>query len=377
MKILIGADIVPTPSNYDLFYQGNVNELIGEDLVNVFSEADFKVFNLETPLADRETPIKKSGPALMAPTKTANGLSSLGINLLTLANNHIMDQGKRGLESTLDTLKHFQIDTVGVGENSLEASTVYFTELKGRKIGFYACVDHEFSVATSERAGANPFDSLKIFSDIKKASNQCDYLIVLYHGGKEEYRYPSPRLQEVCHSLVDSGANLVICQHSHCIGCEENYHDSKIIYGQGNFIFDLDDNEFWNTSLLIELDENFNISYIPVVKTNELVRKANSQEAHQILDDFFKRSEEIKDVNVIKSIYQEYAKKQFQHYLIRLQGGESLLFRLLNKLSGNKLREKYLNRKYNAKVLMTLLNYFECETHQELIIEGIKTKIGD
>ena len=75
----------------------------------------------------------------------------------------------------------------------------------------------------------------------EQKDNKCDYTIVLYHGGKEYYRYPSPNLQRVCRYMIEKGTDLVICQHSHCIGCEENYLSGKIVYGQGNFIFDCDD----------------------------------------------------------------------------------------------------------------------------------------
>ena len=62
MKVIIGADLVPTISNYDLFNQADVNALIGEELLNLFKEADYRIFNLEAPLSDIKTPIKSSVP---------------------------------------------------------------------------------------------------------------------------------------------------------------------------------------------------------------------------------------------------------------------------------------------------------------------------
>ena len=53
--------------------------------------------------------------------------------------------------------------------------------------------------------------------------------------------------------MVEKGVDLVICQHSHCIGCLEEYEESTIVYGQGNFIFDYSDSEFWESSLLIRI----------------------------------------------------------------------------------------------------------------------------
>src|SRR5690606_29065463 len=118
------------------------------------------------------------------------------------------------------------------------------------KIGFYVCAEHEFSIASVDSPGANPFDPLESLDHIADLKNECDYVVVLYHGGKEHYRYPSPYLQKVCRKMADKGANLVICQHSHCIGCFEVYKDSTLVYGQGNFIFNKHDNEYWKTSIL-------------------------------------------------------------------------------------------------------------------------------
>ena len=61
MKIIIGADVVPTESNKELFYRGDIRRLIGEDLIKILSEADFTAFNLEVPLTDVADPIDKCG----------------------------------------------------------------------------------------------------------------------------------------------------------------------------------------------------------------------------------------------------------------------------------------------------------------------------
>lgn len=97
-------------------------------------------------------------------------------------------------------------------------------------------------------------------------------MIVLYHGGKEQYRYPSPNLQKTCRKLVEKGADLVVCQHSHCIGCREEYLQGTIVYGQGNFLFDDEENEYWQTSLLIMISDDFEVKYIPLKKNKNTVR---------------------------------------------------------------------------------------------------------
>lgn len=273
--ILIGADLVPTKSNIDLFTTGNRTELIGTDLDKIMEEARYRIFNLEVPLTDIEEPILKQGPNLIAPTKTIEGYKALGVDLFTLANNHILDQNKQGLQSTICTLDNAGISHLGAGKNLAEAAASYVFSFCGKQIGIYACAEHEFSIATENTVGANPFDPLWSLDHVAELKRNVDFVIVLYHGGKEHYRYPSPNLQKICRRLVDKGADLVICQHSHCIGCEEKYKDGTVVYGQGNFIFDDSDNECWQTAMLVMLDNRFQISYIPLVKVRNGVRLAD------------------------------------------------------------------------------------------------------
>jgi len=370
MKLLIGADIVPTTSNAELFTTGNAETLVGKGLLENLSSADFRIFNLEVPLTDRFSPIDKCGPALMASTDTVAGYSALGIDCLSLANNHIMDQGEQGLKSTIDALKQKGIAFVGAGDSLSEASASLIVEQDGKKIGIYACAEHEFSIAGEKTPGANPFDPLESLDHIATLKAECDYVIVLYHGGKEHYRYPSPGLQKICRKIVEKGADLVVCQHSHCVGCEEKYHGGTIVYGQGNFLFDLSNSEFWNTSLLITLDEDFRISYVPLKKCNNMVRLASGEDAEKILSDFEKRSEEIKQEGFVEKQYKAYAENMLEQYLLAFSCiRRTFIYKVFDKLSGHKMTLWLLKKKYSKNKRLLLKNFIECEAHRELVIE--------
>ena len=117
-QLLIGADIVPTKSNVDLFVAGDVLSLVGEELLSRLQAADFVSMNLEVPLTNRAAPIRKCGPCLIAPPETAEGLQKINPYFFTLANNHILDQGAEGLRSTMDVLREKRIAFAGAGENS-------------------------------------------------------------------------------------------------------------------------------------------------------------------------------------------------------------------------------------------------------------------
>lgn len=374
MELLIGADLVPTKSNIDLFNCGDINSLLGPKLWELWKSADMRIFNLEVPLINEEYPIDKCGPNLIAPLSTVNGIKALNPTLITLANNHILDHGIEGLLSTQDILSATEIPFVGAGRNISEASKPYIINYQELKIGIYSCAEHEFTIATNKSPGANPFDPLESFEHISDLKKECDYVIVLYHGGKEHYRYPSPYLQRVCRKMAQKGADLVICQHSHCIGCLERYDETSIIYGQGNFIFDLSDSEFWNTSLLIRLSikEGFNIEYIPIVKEKGGIRLADDSKATQILNEFYRRSDEILEDEFIEENYKAFAIENVKQYLRGFSGLGKWISRIDRKL----LNDMLLRKGYDINKLLMIQNFIECEAHRELLIEGLKNKIG-
>ena len=372
MSILIGADFVPTKSNQKYFCNGDVLHLIGKELQGVLEDTDYRIFNLEVPLVDHRSPIDKCGPNLIAPTSTIYGYKKMRVNLLTLANNHILDQGEQGLKSTMQILKKSGISYLGAGDDLSQAIKPFSLEVDRNRIGIYACTEHEFSVATKYSAGANPYDPLESFDHVKKLKERCNFVIILYHGGKEHYRYPSPDLQRVCRKFIDRGAGLVVCQHTHCIGCEEKYHGGTIVYGQGNFLFDRNSNEFWNTGMLIRVNDDFSIKYIPLIKMNETVRLADNEKAEEILKAFFERSSEIIHPENIEKRYYQFAKEMREEYLSKLSGKKSLAYRVLNKITCRKAGKLFLKQRYNRQSRLAIQNCIECEAHRELLAACLK-----
>lgn len=369
MKILIGADLVPTESNIPLFCKGDALSLVGDSLLQYMKKADYRIFNLEVPLTDVSSPIDKCGPALLAPVSAIAGYRALGVDCLTIANNHIMDQGEQGFCSTISTLKCNGISYVGGGKNLSEAARSFILTVEDKKIGIYACAEHEFSIAGEDAPGANPFDPLESPDHVAELKKQCDFVIVLYHGGKEHYRYPSPNLQKVCRKLIEKGADLVVCQHSHCVGCEEKYQGGTIVYGQGNFLFDHSESEFWQTSLLVQIGDGFEISYIPLEKAGNVVRLSNKPE---VLEAFHGRSREILQPGFIEKHYGEFADKMLTSYLLAFSGKKlSIPYRIINKLSGYRFASWHIKKKYGKKNLLAIRNFTECEAHSELLIRGI------
>lgn len=372
MDILIASDLVPTNSNEELFNNGDVRTLLGEDLLNIWMSSDMRIFNLEVPLTDQRVPIPKTGPNLIAKTSTINGIKQLQPTLVALANNHILDQGTQGLLSTTRLLDQHNIFFVGAAHNVVEAAKPHIIHKDGVSIGIYACAENEFTIATSTSAGANPFDPLESLDHIQELKKKCDYVIVLYHGGKEHYRYPSPYVQRVCRKIVDKGADVVICQHSHCVGAYENYLHSKIIYGQGNFIFDHSESDYWQSSVLVKINigRQLDVDYIPIVKRNHVIRAAKGKEAEDILNGLHNRSKEICQEGFVEQQYHKFANHNAEAYLRAFSG----LGKWVSRIDRRLLKGRLLRNKYRNNNLLVLQNFIECEAHRELLLTGLKIK---
>lgn len=374
MSILIGADIVPTLLNLDLFVAGDALNLLGNALFALLKSADYRVFNLETPLTDICSPIEKRGPALHADCETVNAMKNMNVNLFTLANNHILDQGNSGLESTFKTLEQKEIAYLGAGKNLHEAQKPYIVTIDEKKFGFYACAENEFSIATEKSAGANPFDALESFDHVANLRAECDCVVVLYHGGKEHYRYPSPMLQKVCRKFIEKGANLVVCQHSHCIGCEEKFKNGTIVYGQGNFLFDSCGGSFADQSLLIRLSDDLQVEYIPLIRQNHSVRLAEGEVGEKILKEFKNRSEQIKEEGFVENEYAKFAERMIARYLVHFSGySHKLLYFILKKLFRRRFNKMFV-KAYKKNELLAIQNFVECEAHRELLLRGLKKR---
>lgn len=209
---------------------------------------------------------KKFEPNLKVPLDTAPLLKEIGVTVAGLSNNHVFDFGREGARDTISALTNASVDYTGFGDNYEDSRKNYTFEKNGEKICIIAVCEHEYSYALPDRMGSRPFDEFDTIDDIREAKKTCDRVIVIYHGGKEHCAYSSPRLMRICRAMVRNSADVVFCQHSHCISTYENYQNGHIVYGQGNFIFQpLIDSEAWKTDLAISYDtKTNNIEFIPV-----------------------------------------------------------------------------------------------------------------
>lgn len=238
MKIIVVGDFCPGARVAEMFEKGDFESVLGE-VKPIVSETDYSIVNFECPVCyGDEKPIDKCGPNLQCGESGIQAVKWAGFNCVTLANNHFLDFGARGVANTLKACKATGIDTVGGGKNLGEASRTLYKEINGERLAIINCCEHEFSIATDSMAGSNPLNPIQQFYAISEARQKADYVLVIVHGGHEHFQLPSHRMQETYRFFIDAGADAVVNHHQHCYSGYEVYREKPIFYGLGNFCFD-------------------------------------------------------------------------------------------------------------------------------------------
>lgn len=296
MKALILGDVCPSKVTREDYAKKETEKLFG-DFIDVMRSSEFTFVNLECAITESNEKIKKFGPHLKAPIETADVLKALNVTVCGLSNNHVFDFGTSGAVDTIKALESLGIDCTGFGNSYEDSRKDYVFEKGGERICVIAVCEHEFSGALSNRMGSRTFDECDTIEDITKARKSSDRVIVCYHGGKEYSKFPSPRLRKVCRAMVRAGADVVLCQHSHCIGSYEKFEGAHILYGQGNFNFVSHTNlECWHSSLAVIYDtKSGEIEFIPLQENEYGIQLAKGEDAEKIMREFRERNSELEN----------------------------------------------------------------------------------
>ena len=367
-SIIIVGDLFPVPSNFSKFSEGDILYLFGDRICELFAQADYRICNLEGALTDNPGKCEKTGAALFAPTNVIIAYKELGIDCCTLANNHITDAGDQGVLDTMNTLDKAGIKHLGVGLNAQSITHFLSFEIGGRKIGLYNVAETMYNAPTNTKPGAFLYDEYIVCKELETYKQQCDYLIVIYHGGAEKFRYPSPQTKKRFHRMVDCGANMILSQHTHCVGSEEYYKGAYLLYGQGNFLFRSFNDGFTNSGIIIELEftsAGANVKKHLVKAVSNTVRYDENQD----FASFDERSSHVEDDAFIQNQFDQYCLKELPIYLRAYKG--KLPFRSILSRFFPKIYRIILFRGYERKQLLFTLHSLRSEQNREVAIGGL------
>ncbi|MEU8874033.1 CapA family protein [Streptomyces javensis] len=261
MKLVVVGDTVPAEAP-----NGSALPLLARDGVTLA--------NLETPLYDHDRPEEKE-VTVRAPITTARHLRDLGVDVVSVANNHALDHGADGLLSTISALDEAGVRHAGGGRTLGEADAGTVLDAGGERLTVLSfCstlppganatstrpgiaplrVDQSFAfdgTTMQEQPGTPPYirttaqetDVRRVEARIRAARAASDRVVVCLHWGVPwcylpenqgplaEYQQPLGR------RLIDAGADVVVGTHPHCLHPVEQWNGGLILYSAGNFLF--------------------------------------------------------------------------------------------------------------------------------------------
>lgn len=214
----------------DIMLGRHVGELINDGLDpfehvhQTLREYDLVIGNLEGPITEVETCQQKAYSFKFSPQITTM-LKIHNIGLVTLANNHSMDCYTQGLLDTRMYLEDMGIMYVGGGNDVNEMYKVI--QVEGEEI---AVIGYDDTVRLISHQ--------TLYKTVEEVAMKYPYTIVLIHWGEEYKTMYSDYQQEMAHTLVDLGVDLIVGHHPHVTQPSEYYNGVPIYYSLGNFVFD-------------------------------------------------------------------------------------------------------------------------------------------
>lgn len=370
-SIVFVGDMFPTEQNVGYFSRGDISTLFGAKICQLFSDADFRVCNLEGALTDHAEACVKTGPVKIAPISAVKAYKKIGIDCCLLANNHVTDGGHQGVIDTMHALGEVGIKYIGAGSTEKEISHYLAREVGGVKVGIYNVCETMYNKPTRNKAGAWLYDEYIVCNEIRLLRQECDYLVVIYHGGIEKYPFPSPEIRKRFYRMVDNGANAIVSQHTHCIGCEEKYNGSYLLYGQGDFLLKNFAPGLTDTGLIVELvveNRQVNVKkHLVHSEDNLFVRYSEKQDFFE----FEERSTLLNDKEYIDSQFNEFCYRELRLYLEAFKS-PSKLTRLKKRLFTKMYYRWLYNRAYTMRDFLFTLHTMRSEQNRETAIRGME-----
>ena len=232
-----------------------------KDVKDTFKNGDIVFGNLEAPISNKTNNKGFEAIFFRAEPNVIEGLKNANFNVLSVANNHIMEHGESAFLSTVNSLEENNITPVGV-VNKTEILQV--NDLKVA-IMAYSFIDDFIANSLYNKISSER----KILADIKNIKDSADLVIVSLHWGDEYIPFPSPEQVEIGRKLIDCGADIILGGHPHVLQSYEIYKKKPIVYSLGNFIFDHTYIKSTRMGIIakivVEMDKHINIDVIPII----------------------------------------------------------------------------------------------------------------
>ena len=269
LSVVLTGDILLDRGVRKAIEQYGVDHLFSDGVDSVFHAAQVVVGNLECPATEIESPVMKRFIFRAEPV-WLEALQRHGITHLNLANNHSIDQGRRGLIDTKENIVKAGMVPIGAGANMDEASEPVLLADQPRKVwlvpSLRLALENYAYLTDKPCVSQEPMDSLLHRVYRLRQQDSTAVIIVSLHWGAEHKLEPVPRQRMDAHMLIQAGADVLVCHHTHTLQTIEDYQGHRIYYSVGNFIFD-QHKPLNSKTCLVRLDitaDSMGVTTIPV-----------------------------------------------------------------------------------------------------------------
>lgn len=224
--------------------KNGIHDTLSPELMLELNNADICMINNEFPYSNRGTPTEGKKFTFRADPSRVEILQQMGVDIVSLANNHAYDFGPDALMDTFSTLESAGIAYVGAGRNLSEAMLPTYFIAGGQKIAFVSAtqIERYDPSDTKEATDSSPgvlrtLNPDKFLSVIERAEQNSDFVVVYVHWGSENTYDVEASQHELADAYIDAGADLIIGDHSHCLQGFEYRNEVPVLYSLGNFWF--------------------------------------------------------------------------------------------------------------------------------------------
>lgn len=289
----VNLDEASTPvKKYDS-EKKDITKCLSEDLLQEMLDADIMMLNNEFAFSSRGSKTANKKYTFRAKPDRVEILKKMGVDIVSLANNHALDYGQDALTDTFSVLDDAGIDYVGAGTDLDRAESPVYYNINGKRIAYLAASRVIFDVdwyATDDRPGMlGTYDPAIFLECIKEARANSDYVIVFVHWGIERKNYPEKYQKSLAKQYIDAGADAVIGCHPHVMQGFEFYNGKLIAYSLSNFWFSRASVESALLKLYIDNEGQIKPRLLPVMSKNNYTYLITDKEEKDDYYDFIKK----------------------------------------------------------------------------------------
>ena len=270
----------------------DINNCIDASLLSYMRDADLFMANNEFAYSDRGAPIEGKKYAFRSKPSNVSILNDMGVDIVSLANNHAYDWGPDALMDTIDTLNEARVQFVGAGKELSEAMRPVYYYMPRVKISFVSATQIERlgNPDTKEATETSPgvlrtLDPTKACQVISEATANSDFCIMYVHWGSENTDLVEASQRELAKKYVEAGCDLIIGDHSHCLQGVDFIGDVPVFYSLGNYWFNSKTVDTGIAEIVLDNSAEIeSIRFIPAIQTGCSTKEVNETDSARILN---------------------------------------------------------------------------------------------